>query len=154
MRVMEKTPLPKNMPVRTLLPMACDGVGPSHTCLSILQAMHQARQRVDVFAVRRRTARPDLHMHLALPSFLAALPYPWVGPAASRWIERRFLESVREGDIAYLWPSASLEAHRILHKRGVPIVLEGINTRMASALRGLIHDSRFTICDSGPSIPL
>jgi len=42
---------------------------------------------------------------------------------------------VCEGDIAYLWPSASLEAHRILHARGIPVVLEGINTRMASAKR-------------------
>lgn len=43
------------------------------------------------------------------------------------------MDAVRPGDIAYLWPAVSLETHRILHKRGIPIVLEGINTRMASA---------------------
>jgi glycosyltransferase involved in cell wall biosynthesis len=42
---------------------------------------------------------------------------------------------VQPGDIAYLWPSASLDTHRILHDRGIPVVLEGINTRMKSARR-------------------
>lgn len=121
--------------------MACDGVGPSHTCLSVLQGMRHARHHVDVFAVRRRTERPDVPMHLALPPFLSNLPYPWISSAASRWIERRFLDAVRDEDIAYLWPSASLKTHRILHARGIPIVLEGINTRMASAKR--ILDSAY-----------
>lgn len=117
--------------------MACDGVGPSHTCLSILQGMHRAGYPVDVHAVRRRTAAPDLPMRLAVPPVFSALPYPWIAATASRRIERQFLESVDDGDIAYLWPSVSLQTHIALHKRGVPIVLEGINTRMAAAKRVL-----------------
>jgi glycosyltransferase involved in cell wall biosynthesis len=134
-RLMKEIPLSKDVSIRTLLPMAVDGVGPSHTCINILNAMHQAGQAVDVFAVRRRTGPPEVQMHLAIPRALSALPFPWIAPAASKWIERQFLNSVRDGDIAYLWPSASLKAHRVLHDRGVPVVLEGINTRMASAKR-------------------
>lgn len=135
--VIPSAPLRQSSPIRTLLPMACDGVGPSHTCISIIEGMHRARQEVDVYAVRRRTARPAAPMHLAVPPILSALPYPWISAVASRLIERRFLQSVREGDIAYLWPSASLTTHRILHERGIPIVLEGINTRMSAAKRTL-----------------
>lgn len=115
--------------------MACDGVGPSHTCLSILQGMHNAGQTVDVYAVRRRIRKPDLNVHLAIPPLLSTVPYPWISAAGSRWIERRFLDNVRDEDVAYLWPSASLDVHRILHNRGIPVVVEGINTRMASAKR-------------------
>lgn len=129
--------------------MACDGVGPSHTCLSLLQGMHTAGHRVDVHAVRRRTVAPSLPMQLAIPPALAALPYPWISAPASRMIERRFLESVREGDIAYLWPSVSLATHVALHKQGIPIVLEGINTRMAAAKRVL--DAAYEAFGAAPS---
>ncbi len=129
--------------------MACDGVGPSYTCISIIEGMHRAGHGVDVYAVRRRAVRPAAQMHLAVPPILSALPYPWISSVASRLIERRFLSAVREGDIAYLWPSASLETHRILHDRGIPIVLEGINTRMASAKRTL--DAAYDAFGAEPS---
>ena len=121
--------------IMTLLPMACDGVGPSFTCLHISNGMHAAAQPVEVFAIRRRIAKPAVRLHTMLPGPLAILPYKRVVPLAARLLERRFLAQIREGDIAYLWPSASLEVHRVLKERGIPIVLEGINTRMASARR-------------------
>lgn len=121
--------------IRTLLPMACDGVGPSFTCLQLMTGAHLGGHKSVVFANRRRVKKPQVPMELALPRFLGMLPYKSVAAPASRWLEHRFLDSIRPGDIAYLWPSASLETHRILHKRGIPIVLEGINTRMKSAKR-------------------
>ena len=115
--------------------MACDGFGPSQTCLNLARGAARAGYRVDVFANRSRVRIPDIPMTLALPGPLAHLPYRWVGDHASRRIERQFLAAVQPGDIAYLWPAASLETHRILHERGIPVVLEGINTRMATAKR-------------------
>jgi glycosyltransferase involved in cell wall biosynthesis len=97
--------------------------------------MHRAGHDIEVFALRRRAPRPAFPLRLAVPPPLAVLPYRWIAPTAAQRIERRFLESLREDDIAYLWPAASLEAHRLLHARGIPVVLEGINTRMASAKR-------------------
>jgi glycosyltransferase involved in cell wall biosynthesis len=52
---------------------------------------------------------------------------------ASAAAEMHYLKSLQAGDIAYLWPAVSLQAHRLLHDRGFQIVLEGINTRMSSA---------------------
>jgi glycosyltransferase involved in cell wall biosynthesis len=121
--------------IRTLLAMACDGVGPSETCLSLARGAHRAGYPIDVFASRSRVGDPGVPMTLSLPGPLAHLPYRWTGAAASRRIERQFLEAIRPGEIAYLWPAASLQAHRILAGRGIPVVLEAINTRMASAKR-------------------
>jgi len=123
--------------IMTLLPMACDGVGPSFTCLHIAGGMHLGGQPVEVFAIRRRVARsslpPSLPLHVVLPGLLAWAPYQRVVQGATRRLEQRFLAALRPGDIAYLWPSVSLQMHKTLHNRGIPVVLEGINTRMKSA---------------------
>ena len=121
--------------ILTLLPMACDGVGPSFTCLQIADGMVGAGQAAEVFAIRRRVPIPAVPMHTALPGPLAFLPFRRVAPLVTRLLERHYVNSLREGDIAFVWPSVSLATHKILHARGVPVVMEGINTRMASAKR-------------------
>lgn len=121
--------------IRTLLPMACDGVGPSQTCLNLMRGAHRAGYAVEVFANRCRLSNPGVPMTLSVPAPLDRLPYRWTGKRASQRIESLFLQKIQPGDIAYLWPAVSVETHRILHARGIPVVLEGINTRMASAKR-------------------
>lgn len=122
-------------PVRTLLPMACDGVGPSATCINLMTAAYRAGFPGDVFANRARIAPPPVPMTLSVPRLLSSLPYKTVEPYASRRLEKMFLDRIAPDDIAYLWPSVSTEVHRVLHDRGIPVVLEGINTRMAYAKR-------------------
>lgn len=119
--------------IRTLLPMACDGVGPSQTCLNLMRGAHRAGYPVEVFANRHRLTDPGVPITLSVPTPLNRLPYRWTSKAASGRLEKLFLEKIQPGDIAYLWPAVSLETHRALHARGIPVVLEGINTRMASA---------------------
>ena len=58
--------------------MACDGVGPSQTCLNLARGAVRAGYQVDVFANRIRVRIPDIPMTLALPGPLAQLPYRWV----------------------------------------------------------------------------
>jgi len=131
---MVQPPENKGQPIRALLAMACDGGGPSQTCLNIMNGAYRAGYAVDVFANRRRIKKPEVPMTLSLPGpILAQLPYRKVAAAASRALERRFLRSIRSGEIAYLWPAASLKVHRVLYERNIPVVLEGINTRMSSA---------------------
>jgi glycosyltransferase involved in cell wall biosynthesis len=119
--------------LRTLLPMACDGVGPSYICFRLVEGAWRAGAPADLFVNRRRIPAGPMPMHASMPGPLAALPHGWVQRPASWLLEQRYRRSIREGDIAYLWPAVSLETHRILHAAGVPIVLEGINTRMAAA---------------------
>ena len=113
--------------------MACDGVGPSFTCLQIASGLRHADYPSDVHAIRRRGPQPPVPLALAFPGVLGFLPFRTFSHLGRTWIERRYLAKIRETDIAYLWPSVTYETHCILHGRGIPIVLEGINTRMRSA---------------------
>ncbi|MGM0661862.1 MAG: glycosyltransferase family 4 protein [Pseudomonadota bacterium] len=113
--------------------MACDGVGPSQTCINIMNGAVRAGYDADIFAVRRRISRQDITVHTPLFGLTTYLPYARVAPALQKRIEDSFLHSLKDGDIAYLWPAASLDIHKKLHERGIPVVLEAINTRMASA---------------------
>jgi glycosyltransferase involved in cell wall biosynthesis len=113
--------------------MACDGVGPSFTAFKLMEGAHAAGYPVRIYVNRSRMPASPLPLHAALPGLLGQLPYRKVEAFASRRLEARYARDLRPGDIAYLFPSASLEIHEILHRRGIPIVLEGINTRMSSA---------------------
>lgn len=117
----------------TLLPMASDGVGPSFTCTRLLQGTERAGQPTALYVNRFRMEAEGVPVHAMLPGMLARLPYRFLHRPASALLERWYLASLSDSDIAYLWPSASLAAHREAQRRGVPILLEGINTRMAAA---------------------
>ncbi|PZQ94875.1 MAG: hypothetical protein DI533_21065 [Cereibacter sphaeroides] len=123
----------KGRPIRALVPMACDGVGPSFTAARLMQGAYTAGFSADMFVNRYRMPKTGLPVHVALPGPFGHLPYRRVEALASRLIEARYEASLAEGDIAYLFPAVSLQLHETLQRRGVPIVLEGINTRMASA---------------------
>lgn len=130
------------MRLRTLLAMPCDGVGPSHTCTSLLSGM-AAQEQVDIASVyvsRARARRPELEYRVSMPDALAFLPYRAYARIAERIAERRFLNELKDDEIAYLWPSASLASFEAVHARGVPIVAEGINTRMSHA-REILDDA-------------
>lgn len=117
----------------TLLPMACDGVGPSFTCTRLLQGMSRRNLSGPFFINRARVLIEDLDYRVSVPGILAYLPYRWYSDAASQRTERRFLQDIHSSDIAYIWPAASLKTYRRVHALGVPIIAEGINTRMSYA---------------------
>ena len=117
----------------TFLPMACDGVGPSYTCTRLLQGMDRRNLRGPLYVNRVRAPLSGLEYRPALPRLLSGLPHKLYADAAVALSARRFLRDIRPGDIAYLWPDVPLELHEAVHARGIPIVGEGINTRMAHA---------------------
>jgi glycosyltransferase involved in cell wall biosynthesis len=110
--------------------------------------MSLAGAQVDLFVNRQRIIISEFPVTRAVPRALAWLPYFMISSYASKVLEARFLSCIRPGDVAYLWPAASLDIHRKLHDRGIPIVLESINTRMASAKK--ILDQAYIACESEP----
>ncbi len=70
---------------------------------------------------------------MAVPGPLSFLPYKFIRHLASRDTEKAFLRHLLDGEVAHLWPQASLRTHELVHRKGDPIVLEGINTRMMFA---------------------
>ncbi|MGR3540513.1 MAG: glycosyltransferase family 4 protein [Hasllibacter sp.] len=113
--------------------MAFDGIGPAHTCARLFEGLSRAGLRSELYVGRLREAVSAGPVRTGLPRPLGGLPYRHVGGLARRRIERAYLRSLSEGDVAYLWPAASLALHRRLARRGIPIVQEAINTRMARA---------------------
>jgi glycosyltransferase involved in cell wall biosynthesis len=121
------------MRIRTLLPMACDGVGPSQTCINIVKGMRDAGAEIDVFVNRMRIPRGDLPVWSLLYPPFSKIPYSWIEAPLTRVLENWYLRNINDEDVAYLWPAASLRVHREVYRRSIPIVLEGINSRMKSA---------------------
>lgn len=117
----------------TLLSMAVDGVGPSQTCSSLLAGMARVGLSGPLYATRVSAGTDGLEYNTVVPSPLNAIPYRLIAKSAMHISERRFLKDLRDGDIAYLWPNASLRAYEAAKKTGISVVGEGINTRMASA---------------------
>ena len=113
--------------------MACDGVGPSYTCTRLLQGMASRDLAGPLFVNRARAQLDGIDYRASLPGPLAAAPYRFVSDRATRRTNRRFLSEILKGDIAYLWPAAPLDVYRKVHDMGLPIVAEGINTRMEHA---------------------
>jgi glycosyltransferase involved in cell wall biosynthesis len=123
----------KRRQIQTLVPMALDGVGPSFSAVKLAEGVHAAGLPVTLYVNRRRMEPPAVPLRVALPGVLSRLPYKRIAETASHLIEARFERALGEGDIAWLWPSASLDLQKRVRARGNPVVLEGINTRMAHA---------------------
>jgi glycosyltransferase involved in cell wall biosynthesis len=113
--------------------MAADGIGPSHTCVQLVDGMDLAGVPLDLLVNRCRTSVRARQVHAILPHPLSKLPYRFLRGPASQALEKWYLNRLQDGDIAWLWPSVSEKTHDLISRRGNDIVLEGINTRMAVA---------------------
>ena len=133
----DPAPMAALPPIRVLHPTSAWAGGHVLTCINILKGMqaqgadvrlHLSRTRIDMGAVRHQVAIPQPFARLGLARYEDAL---------RRRTERRFLAALEPGAVAWLWPGASLEAHREVRRRGNPLVMEGINTRQAEARKVL-----------------
>lgn len=122
-----------NRTLRVLAPMAVDGVGPSNTCARLTSGMADAGGTLDVMFNRVRGETYNAPMRSLLRGPLAYLPYRKVSASTSKLLETWFLRRLENDDIAWLWPSVSLATHEEVARRGNPIILEGINSRMGQA---------------------
>ncbi|MGB3313147.1 MAG: glycosyltransferase family 4 protein [Albidovulum sp.] len=120
--------------IRTFMEMPGTLAGVSMTCRSILTGAAAAGVKVDLFTSYLDGVAPHgLIVHTSLPRLLQTLPYGVTKHLVRSRLRNQFLDAVSEGDIAYLWPSTPLHIYEALAARGVPIVVEAVNTRMATA---------------------
>ncbi|MFN0113335.1 MAG: glycosyltransferase family 4 protein [Paracoccaceae bacterium] len=123
-------------PVRALFTMPAASRGVGMTCRSILAAGTAAGFRTDLHTTRNNgdPFSKGLAVRDALPGGLGRLPYSVLRPLISDMrLHRRYLASLGEGEIAYLWPSVPLPIYESVARRGNPIVVEAVNTRMKHA---------------------
>lgn len=113
--------------------MPADGIGPSHTCARLAGGMARRGADIDLMVARMRDEHTTANVTALLPGPLGHLPYRPIAKPAALILERWYLKRIRSGEIAWLWPSVSLDLQKRLARNGFTIVLEGINTRMAHA---------------------
>ncbi len=124
-------PLPK---VRALLEMPGKLAGVGMTCRSVLVGAGAMGTDVKLFTSHLEGGAPDgICVHEAVPPAFRALPHGLARPIFSRALRRDFIESFTGDEVAYLWPSADLSVYEQLAERGIPVVAEAVNTRMAVA---------------------
>lgn len=122
------------MRVVTLFPHFNTGGANSHTVAGILGGMAAAGADVSLWVPASARGAGQPFTRDALPRPAARLAYKTLGVAAvNRLAERRFLRDLRPGDVAYVWPGASLNVFRRAKARGAVVLAERINCHTATA---------------------
>lgn len=121
--------------IRVLHPTSAWGGGHVQTCINIIKGMHRAGADIHLHMIRTRVDMTDVPYRPTVPALWAGLGLRHWEKARRTRTEAQFLASLEEGDIACLWPMVSINTYREISRRGNPIVMEGINTRMGSARR-------------------
>ncbi len=107
--------------------------GVSHACISIARGMRSILN-VTVMGISSDKSIKDAFYKDAIPSFLKRIAYKLFSDKLLHKIaEYRFLNSVEQGDIIYLWPGASVALFEKLHNKCHIIIRENINTHQLLA---------------------
>lgn len=130
--------------VKALYPVFCLNKGATHACYSLLNAMRNEALAVEYWSAQFAPHLTDDFLRPGIPRtlyrFLCAFHLydrPGVAAWSGRRLEQRYLNSLRERDIAYLWPSVSLGLYRAIKKRGITLVAERINCHRKTSIRVL-----------------
>lgn len=117
--------------------------GIAYAALSIHEAMHM--KQLDVLLMGIASGR-DLNKPFyrnAIPHWAKPLAYKCLKEATIKRIsERRFVQAVKSNAVVYLWPGTSLETFKTLKSRGHLIVVETVNTLLASSKQILDRECR------------
>jgi glycosyltransferase involved in cell wall biosynthesis len=125
--------------IQTFFPHYNTGGANSHIAVSICGGLRDHGANVNLYLPASDAhARRDFTLD-CVPGFCKSLVYklPRAIPRVLAFSEMRFARAVKEGDLAYLWPGATLNLYRRLHDRGVTILTERINCHTAFAKRVL-----------------
>lgn len=121
-------------PIRALMSMPCANVGVGGTCRSILRGAVTTGFAADLHTSRDDGPRNEpFVLSCAIPRALRWLPYKLAQGFTDPRLHRDYLDSVKPGDVAYLWPSVPLAVFAEARRRGNPVVTESINTLMRHA---------------------
>lgn len=125
--------------LRVAFPIYCSGSAIPACILAVCDRLQGADFGVEYWAPAVEPAVQRPYHRVPLPRLATRLWYR-LGLAETGLrdlLERRYLAAVRPGDIAYLWPALSLEFFERLAERGIPIVLERVNSHRRNSMRVL-----------------
>lgn len=110
-------------------------VGVGYACQSILESMQTTGVDVRLYCVSADndvSIKPFHRLSLPLwakrPGYKLVTPRSWV-----KFTEWRYQHSFKDRQIAYLWPSTSIETYRLAKSAGHILLTENINTHQATS---------------------
>jgi glycosyltransferase involved in cell wall biosynthesis len=108
--------------------------GPSYVCNHILEAMSAAGIDVSLYCITGDNSTHKPFHRLSMPLWAKPIGYKIL--SADTWAkhtEWRYLRSLKEQDIAYVWNSASLDTYKAVKSAGHVILTENVNTHRATS---------------------
>lgn len=111
--------------------------GSHHVLASIdlVRGMYRAGANIHLHLIRSQVDMTDVPHSATVPRIIAGRGMTFLEDARRIKTQERYLAKLESGDIAWLWPTVAVETYREIARRGNPIVMEGINTRIAFSRR-------------------
>lgn len=124
----------RQLGLKILFPIHCTGGWVSQICLSLAAAMRDRGLDLSMWVPSAEDTGHRSFIREAAPRPVQRLLYRFNRSGwLMRLVERRFLASLRPGDIAYIWPGTSVDLLRRVKERGHTLVVERINCQEATA---------------------
>ena len=123
------------MRINSILPGHFSSLGgPGYVCQAILGAMSDAGIDISLFCVSGDSCvRKPFHRY-SMPHWAMRPGYKFFSQDAwARYTEWRYLRSLRDNDISYVWNTTSIETFKAVKSAGHLILTENINTHRATS---------------------
>lgn len=123
------------MRINTLCPdHISDTGGPSYACQAILQAMNETGFDVSLHCVSSENNVHKPYHRLSIPLWAKPLGYRlFSDDFLKKYTEWRYLRSLKNQDVAYLWPGTSIDTYSSIKSAGNILVTENVNTHQATS---------------------
>lgn len=123
------------MRINTIVPGYISSFGgPSYVCHQLLEAMDDAGIDVSLYSVTGDNNIHNAFHRFSMPLWAKPLGYKLLSQDTwAKYTEWRYLRSLKDQDIAYIWNSTSIETYRTIRSTGRIILTENINTHQATS---------------------
>ena len=123
------------MRINTILPGYISSIGgPSYVCHHLLEAMRVAKLDVSLYCVTADNTAHKPFCRYAMPLLAKPLGYKLLSSDTwARFAEWRYLRSLSDQDIAYIWNTTSIDTYKKVKAAGHIILTESVNTHRATS---------------------
>lgn len=123
------------MRINTICPDHISSLGgPSYACQALLEAMNAAGLDVSLYCVSCENSVHKPFYQLSLPLWAKPFGYKLFSDNfLKKYTEWRYLCSLKDQDIAYLWPDTSIDTYRAVKSSGYILLTENVNTHQATS---------------------
>jgi glycosyltransferase involved in cell wall biosynthesis len=108
--------------------------GPSFVCHYLLEAMSTVGLDVSLYSISGDKSIYSSYQRLSMPHWAQPVGFKLVSDDAwIKYTEWRYLRSLRNQDVAYIWTKTSIETYKTAKSKGNIILIENVNTHQATS---------------------